>query len=575
MADIPGTLTGVGALLVAVFGAVGPAAAAGGLVVTGPTAPLVPVGSSTTIGGASVTGFGPGSLRLVITVSSGVLGLPAATPETTVTTPAGYPELGATGPQLAIEGEESVVNHALADLSWAPTVPGPAEVTLEVTPAGVEYTDPPAEGAPIMGRGSSTLYAARPPSAPPIGDASAGVGYALVHWQVSATDERAPVLGYVVSGDPGGWCAVPATQTFCVLRGLTADTGYTFRVAAISEVGLGAWSEPSTSVVPTARSSEPVNATVVPPPTDAPAPDPAAEDTTSPEPEVDTADPAPANRDAESPPPAVAPAIEPAPAAAPVPATDVATPTADPTTVTPAPDSAPVVDEAAEGAKRAAAGEPALTVVFDVGPGADLADAQFTVRGKHLSPGTSVQVVAYSEPVLIGAAEIAADGTLRWVSQLPPALVDGDHRLVASAVGHDGSVVERTMAFTTESGRLVRIGASSLETTGPTVPPTAPPAASADAAVAAPAESSGGGIPRRAVALLVLLAAVAILWWRARSRRIADPNLAPPSPATTDSSAGARSGPSTAAADGSGTRRRQRASSGERRRSRRQTTRSA
>lgn len=653
MADIPGTLTGVGALLVAVLGAIGPAAAAGGLVVTGPSAPVTPVGTSTTIGGASVAGFGPGTLRLVITVSSGVLGLPATTPD--VTTPAGYPELGATGPQLAIEGDESAVNIALAGLSWVPAAPGPAEVTLDVAPAGaayepegarfyqlirsqapiswdaardaaasmtfqdlpgslaqittdaeqalltriasvdawvgaadmgapsgvrwpsspdasasiahyiVEYTDPLVEGGPIVGRAISSLRAARPPSAPVIDDVSAGVGNATVHWQHPTADGGAPVLGYLVSGEPAGWCAVPATQTFCVLRGLAGGTAHTFQVAAITEVGLSAWSEPSASVVPSIRSSDTVDTTVQPAPTVAPVADP--DPTTPPAPEADATEPPPASEDAGSPPPAIAPAT----AAVTAPVTELETPAVDPS-ATPV----PAADAAADDAQTATAGSPALTIVFDVGPGASLADATFTVRGKHLSPGTIVQVIAHSEPVVLGIADIAADGTLRWAGHLPADLTDGDHELIAGAVGHDGSYVERTMAFTTESGRLVRIGASSLETIGPTVPATTPTAeAATDAAIAAPDESSGGGIPRRAIAVLVLLGAAAILWWRARSRRSADSNATlAVSPATTDNGASAR--PARAAApggSGGATRRRQRASTADRRRSRRQPAR--
>ena len=57
MADIPTTLTGLSALLVAVFGAVGPAAAASHSV-TAPASLFAPVGRPTVIAGGSVAGFG-------------------------------------------------------------------------------------------------------------------------------------------------------------------------------------------------------------------------------------------------------------------------------------------------------------------------------------------------------------------------------------------------------------------------------------------------------------------------------------------------------------------------------------
>ena len=380
MADIPGTLTGLGALLVAVLGAVDPATAAAA-VVTAPAPLVAPVGTRTALNGASIAGFGAAPLRLVITVTSGVLELPATA--TDVTTPSGYPALGVTGPQLAIEGDESAVNVALTDLSWTPATAGPAEITLDVAPAGaayepegahffqlvtsptpitwseardaaasmtfadlpgslaaitteaeqvlltqiapldawvgmaergspagvqwlaasdqrstisnfiVEYDELFAASAPVVGRAIAGLRAAVAPSAPVVTDVVARIGEATVDWQPPLVDSGAPVLGYVVGGTPGGWCAVPAIQTSCVLRGLVGGAAHTFRVAAINEVGLGTWSDPSRPVTPPADVAsvvptvDTVNTTVQPLPNEAPAADPAVQPVASDEPGVD------------------------------------------------------------------------------------------------------------------------------------------------------------------------------------------------------------------------------------------------------------------------------------------------
>jgi hypothetical protein len=700
MADVPTTLTGLSALLVAVFGAVGPVAAAASHSVTAPASLFAPVGRPTVIAGGSIAGFGDAPIRIVVSVTSGVVGLSASAVDVTV--PAGYPDLGATGPQIAIEGEESAVNTALANLSWTPATPGPAEVTLDAGPAGagydpegghfyqlvtsptplswtaardaaaamtfhqlpgslatvttdaeralldviaptdawvgaaalgapedvrwlaapdaaaaissfvVEYTRPLDVDGPVAGHAVAALNAALPPAAPGITSVSTGTEEAIVAWHAPSTDGGAPVLGYVVAGDPVGWCTVTSAQTSCVLRGLVGGAAHTFRVAAINEAGLGPWSlssapatpavpvVPEVSVAPEAPAAptyDPVDTVVQPLPNEAPAidptdgttatpPDTAPDDTVAPatggiagSPAVPVARPRESTTTSPAPAPAktVDSATDDAATATVATGSDAAAGLGDaPAPTVPGPTQAAVVADAT--AAPAGAGAAELVVVFNVGPGARLEDARFTVRGKHLSPGTVVTVTAHSEPIVVGTVEVAADGTVAWVGQLPADLPDGDHRLIAEGVGNDGSKVERTMALAAESGRLVRIGASSLQTVAPAVATTVPtvdPIADIPAA-AAPAESSGGGLPTRALMVVVLLAGVAFLWWRAKSRRSAaqSGSAAASSPAG-DSAGTAKPARAAASAKSGGTSRsRHLASAGARRRSRRQPARS-
>jgi hypothetical protein len=702
MADVPGTLAGLGTLLIAVLGTVGPAVAAAPIV-TAPAPVVARVGSATTLAGASIAGSGDGPLRLVVTVSSGVLELPGTTAD--VVAPAGYPAPGISGAQLAIEGEETAVNAALGELAWVPAAAGPAELTLEVGPAGaayeaegahfyqlvtsptpltwdaaraaaestslaglpaslaavttdaeyalvarvapvdawvgaaalgapdgvrwldgpepaatisayiVEYADPLVEGASLVTRATATLRAAVPPAAPTIVEVTAGAGEATVRWTPPAADGGAPVLGYVVAGDPGGWCAVGSAETSCVLRGLVGGAAHTFAVAAINEVGLGAWSPSSASVTPGAPPSTTPPSTTAPPsttttPSTAGVPAPV---TGGPPDTVDTtvrplptaapgAAPAgdavaPSNTPAGG--ASVSPGAEATPVAGTVPPVqDAATgrtaaPAADtgaavtpaagtdppgPSVPTSAADAAADATAVADGSAVADAGDPSLTAVFSVGPGASVADARFTVRGAHLSPGSVVTVVAHSEPVVLGTAEVGADGTVTWSGTLPPGLADGEHTLVAGGVGHDGSSVERTIAFTAAAGRLVRIGASSVETIAPTLTTTAaaPPVDAATPVIDAAAGASSGGLPRRAVALVLVLGAAAVLWWRSRSRRASSAATAvseQPAAGERASTASPTRAPRPGASRGSATEAR-RAPSGARRRSRRAGARS-
>lgn len=379
MADTAGRLGGLSALLLAVLGVTGTAGAiTGPIAVTTPTPVAVVVGSPTLIPGGSVAGFTPDPVRVVISVGSGTLSVPASVANLTV--PFGYPAFGADAAEVAMEGAEIDVNSALSELRWTPSTQGPADVTIEAGPAGAAYertgghyyqvvtstssitwdqaraaaaatsidgymgylatitnaeeqallsqttpgtawlgasdflspgtwrwaTGPEAgttlafskwgvgeptgtsgrhvaaltgaaggglwtsktagdpaindylveyggssDATPIpQGHASSTLTAITPPDAPIGFSAAPGTESATVAWQPPASDGGSAVMAYVVTGSPSGWCSVMATARSCTVTGLTGGTPYTFRVAAINEAALGAWSGPSVTVTP-------------------------------------------------------------------------------------------------------------------------------------------------------------------------------------------------------------------------------------------------------------------------------------------------------------------------------------
>jgi len=82
----------------------------------------------------------------------------------------------------------------------------------------------------------------------------------------------------------------------------------------------------------------------------------------------------------------------------------------------------------------------------------------FVGEGTQLLPGSTMTVTAYSEPVVIGSAAVAADGHARVAATLP-ALRAGTHRVVVAGVGLDGVVVEHEVSLSvSRSGAIIWVG---------------------------------------------------------------------------------------------------------------------
>lgn len=98
--------------------------------------------------------------------------------------------------------------------------------------------------------------AATVPGAPSAVQAVPGEGIATVTWAAPASDGGQPVSGYVVT--PYAGAAAGPAQTFSstattqTLTGLTNETAYTFKVAAVNSAGTGPQSAASPAVAPSA-----------------------------------------------------------------------------------------------------------------------------------------------------------------------------------------------------------------------------------------------------------------------------------------------------------------------------------
>jgi hypothetical protein len=87
------------------------------------------------------------------------------------------------------------------------------------------------------------------PGAPTGVSASAGNAQATVTFTPPASSGSSPITSYIVTSSPGGLTATGASSPINI-TGLTNGTSYTFTVAAISAVGTGPASTPSSAVTP-------------------------------------------------------------------------------------------------------------------------------------------------------------------------------------------------------------------------------------------------------------------------------------------------------------------------------------
>ena len=102
-------------------------------------------------------------------------------------------------------------------------------------------------GAETVGSSATTLNnASKPVITSATGDTNSGTS--TIVWTVPATDGGTSITGYKVTSSPGGLVCTTTGELTCEVTGLIFKTNYTFTVHAITNVGDGEESDPSTNV---------------------------------------------------------------------------------------------------------------------------------------------------------------------------------------------------------------------------------------------------------------------------------------------------------------------------------------
>lgn len=197
----------------------------------GPAQNCVVGGGSGTLAGANVTTVTVACSTRSFTVGGSVSGLAGS---------GLVLQLNGSG-SLPVAGNGSFVFPAIADgSSYAVTVAaqptGPAQSCSVSNGAGT------LAGANVTGVGVSCVTAVVPPGPPSNVQVSVSGGSATVSWTPPANNGGAPITGYTVVAQPGGFsCTVSGNPppTSCQISGLQPNQAYTFTVTAANSAGAG------------------------------------------------------------------------------------------------------------------------------------------------------------------------------------------------------------------------------------------------------------------------------------------------------------------------------------------------
>jgi titin len=204
-------------------------------------------------------GVGPWSDEVTATPEAGLARTPAA--PTALTATAGDAQVGLSWAAPASDGGSAVIDYAVsykaAEAStWTVLRTGSDLSVYTVTGLvnGTAY-DFKVQAVNQIGAGlaSDSVQAtpeaglAKTPAAPTGLTATAGNGEVGLSWQAPADDGGSPIADYAVEYKAAGantWQAVliDSTATRHTVKGLVNGTAYSFRVAAVNGIGLGAWS---------------------------------------------------------------------------------------------------------------------------------------------------------------------------------------------------------------------------------------------------------------------------------------------------------------------------------------------
>ena len=131
------------------------------------------------------------------------------------------------------------------------------------------------------------------------------------------------------------------------------------------------------------------------------------------------------------------------------------------------------------------------------------------MTGSNFKPGSKATFTLHSEPVVLGTAVVAANGTVSLTAKLPANIPAGVHTLVISGTGTVGGAVEASIKVTV---------AAAGSTTAATKPATKAPATTAagDKGAGDLANTGAGTTPFLLGGLVLLVAGALAVFSRRR-----------------------------------------------------------
>ena len=151
-------------------------------------------------------------------------------------------------------------------------------------------------------------------------------------------------------------------------------------------------------------------------------------------------------------------------------------PTTEPTTEpTAEPTVEPTTEPTTEPTETAAPGEPTAALADStVSLGGDV-----VITGKNFKPGTTATFTLHSDPVVLGTAVVAADGSVALTAKVPAGVNAGKHTVIISGTGANGEAAEVSVAL-----ELVAASNSAAPTTSAPATSAAPTASDSSTAPA-------------------------------------------------------------------------------------------
>ena len=241
----------------------------GGSPITGYTVTASPEGETctTTTRSCVVTGLTNGTIySFTVTATSAVgasdtsLSSSTVTPATTPDTPTNV--VATAGNASAAVSWTAPTSNGGSDLTGYTVTASPGKATCTTTDTsctvtgltnGTSYTFV-VKATNVIGSSvsvpSASITPVTTPDAPTSLKTTDGDSSVTVSWGTPASSGGSPVIGYVVTANPGG-ATCTTTATSCTVSGLSNGTDYTFTVVATNALGAGTVTDPTGTVTPT------------------------------------------------------------------------------------------------------------------------------------------------------------------------------------------------------------------------------------------------------------------------------------------------------------------------------------